>query len=164
MSPVPLDSAFSPKAITKDGAKYYGPYTAAVARDTLDTVRKIFKVHTCNKKFPADIGKDRPCLNYHIKTCLAPCSGNISSKQYRAVFDEICMLLDGNTSAVTKKLKAEMELAAEALEFEKAADLRDKISRIKQLAQQQNITTPGSGSRLKHRLMTTLTIISNMQK
>ncbi len=135
------------RRISKDGAKYYGPYTAAVAKDTLDTVRKIFKVHTCNKKFPADIGKERPCLNYHIKNCIAPCSGKITQQQYNAVFDEICMLLDGNTAAVTKKLKSEMEDAAMALEFEKAADLRDKIARIKQLAQQQNITAPGSGDR-----------------
>lgn len=135
------------RRISKDGAKYYGPYTAAVARDTLDTVRKIFRVHTCNKKFPSDIGKDRPCLNYHIKTCLAPCSGNVSQEQYSAVFDEICMLLDGNTSSVIKKLKSQMEDAAASLEFEKAADLRDKIGRIRQLAEQQNMTTPDSGDR-----------------
>ena len=133
--------------ISKDGAKYYGPYTAAVARDTLNIIRKIFKIHTCNKKFPADIGKGRPCLNYHIKNCLAPCSGKISQQQYMDVFEEICMLLDGNTSAVIKKLKTEMDTAAASLEFEKAADLRDKINRIKQLSEQQNITTPGSGDR-----------------
>ena len=131
----------------KDGAKYYGPYTAGVARDTMDVIRKVFKIPTCKKAFPRDIGKDRPCLNYHIGICVAPCTGRLGQTEYMQIFSDISDFLDGKTSGILKRLKEEMNDCAQALEFEKAADLRDKIHRIEAIRDKQNITIPGGGDK-----------------
>lgn len=131
----------------KDGAEYFGPYTAGVANDTLEVIRKIFKIPTCKRKFPRDIGKERPCLNYHINMCMAPCGGNISEEEYNAVFSQIKSFLEGRISETVKSLKAQMFAYSDALEFEKAAAVRDKIERLKQLGEKQKITVYGRSDR-----------------
>ncbi len=131
----------------KDGAKYYGPFTAGVARQTMDVIYKIFRLPDCKRVFPKDIGKGRPCLNYHIGKCVAPCNGNLSKAEYRRIIDEVCDFLDGKSSDIIKSLRMQMTEASDNLEFEKAADLRDKINRIKELAEKQNITAVGSGDK-----------------
>ena len=127
----------------KDGAKYFGPYTAGVARDTLEVISKLFKIPTCKKSFPRDIGKDRPCLNYHINMCCAPCSGNISKEEYGRLIGQTEAFLEGKTAGVIKELKREMAHLSENMEFEKAAQVRDKIKGIEALGEKQNITVPG---------------------
>lgn len=131
----------------KDGAEYFGPYTSGVANDTIDVIRKIFKIPTCKKQFPRDIGKERPCLNYHINMCMAPCAGNISEDEYFAVFSQIKSFLDGRISETVKSLKSQMLAYSDALEFEKAAAVRDKIARLKQLSEKQKITVYGRSDR-----------------
>ncbi len=131
----------------KDGAEYFGPYTAGVANDTLEVIRKIFKIPTCKRKFPRDIGKERPCLNYHINMCMAPCNGNISEEEYAAVFSQIKSFLEGRISETVKSLKAQMFAYSDALEFEKAAAVRDKTERLKQLGEKQKITVYGRSDR-----------------
>ncbi len=135
------------RKIIKDGARYFGPYTGGVARETLDVIAKLFKTPTCKKIFPRDIGKDRPCLNYHINMCCAPCSGKISAEEYRKMFVQIADLLDGKTAGILKELKAEMKEYAENMEFEKAAQTRDRIRGIEGLREKQNITVPGGGDK-----------------
>ncbi len=131
----------------KDGARYFGPFTAGVARETMNVIYDIFKIPACKKEFPRDLGKGRACLNYHINKCIAPCTGAVSKAEYRAVIDEICDFLDGKTASVIKKLHSQMMLFSENLEYEKAADLRDKIKRLKELQEKQNITVSGSGDK-----------------
>ena len=131
----------------KDGAKYFGPFTAGVARQTLDVVYKTFRLPDCKRIFPADIGKGRPCLNYHIGKCIAPCTGNLSKEEYGRIIGEVCDFLEGKSSDIIKRLRTQMIEASDKLEFEKAADLRDKINRIKELGEKQSITVPGGGDK-----------------
>lgn len=131
----------------KDGAKYYGPFTAGVARQTMDVIYKTFRLPDCKRVFPKEIGRGRPCLNYHIGKCVAPCTGKFSKKDYDVLIKEVCDFLDGKTSDIIKRLHKEMYEASEALEFERAADLRDKINRLKELFEKQNITVSGSGDK-----------------
>jgi excinuclease ABC subunit C len=128
------------RKIEKDGAKYFGPYTSTTAvRETIDLIKKVFWIRTCKKEFPRDIGKERPCLNYYIKQCLAPCQGNINKESYRQMFRDICAFLDGKQDALIDKLTRDMHEAAERMDFEKAASIRDKINNIKQIAEKQKI-------------------------
>lgn len=131
----------------KDGAKYFGPFTAGVARQTMDVVYKTFRLPDCKRIFPADIGKGRPCLNYHIGKCIAPCTGNLSKEEYGRIIGEVCDFLEGKSSDIIKRLRTQMIEASDKLEFEKAADLRDKINRIKELGEKQSITVPGGGDK-----------------
>jgi excinuclease ABC subunit C len=125
----------------KDKAKYYGPYTSVTAvKDTLELLRKIYKIRTCNRFLPKDIGKERPCLYYHMGQCDAPCQGFISKEEYRANIDEVIEFLNGNYTRVGKMLEEKMAAAAEALEFEKAGEVRDLLGSVKQIANRQKIT------------------------
>jgi excinuclease ABC subunit C len=125
----------------KDKAKYFGPYTSVFAvKDTLELLRKIYKIRTCNRNLPKDIGKERPCLYYHMGQCDAPCQGYISEAEYKANIDEVLEFLNGNYSRVAKMLEEKMATASEALEFEKAAEYRDLIGSVKQIANRQKIT------------------------
>ncbi len=125
----------------KDKSKYFGPYTSITAvRDTLDLLRKIYKIRTCNRVLPRDIGKERPCLYYHMGHCDAPCQGYISEAEYKKNIDEVIEFLNGNYSRVGKMLEEKMAAASEALEFEQAAQYRDLLSSVKQIANKQKIT------------------------
>lgn len=123
-----------------DGAKYFGPYaSSATVYSVIELVSKIFKQPKCRRKFPQDIGKGRPCLNHHIKACFAPCTGNVSEEEYRAVFNSICTFLSGDHKKLIDSLTLEMQIASKNLEFEKAAILRDEINGIIRLDEKQKI-------------------------
>ncbi|MDD3172246.1 MAG: excinuclease ABC subunit UvrC [Herbinix sp.] len=125
----------------KDKAKYFGPYTSGIAvKDTLELLRKIYKIRSCYRVLPKDIGKERPCLYHHMGQCGAPCQGYITQAEYRANIDEVIEFLNGNYTRVAKLLEEKMAAAAEALEFEKAAQYRDLLGSVKQIANKQKIT------------------------
>jgi len=122
-----------------DGARYFGPYTDVKAvRDTLDFLRAIFPVRTCRKDIKPG-ASDRPCLNYHLGRCEAPCAGLVSVEAYRAMIDEVIAFLEGKVENVIPKLTAKMQEAAEKLEYEKAARLRDLIQAVRRMAERQKI-------------------------
>ncbi|MHB8064190.1 MAG: excinuclease ABC subunit UvrC [Ruminiclostridium sp.] len=128
------------RRVEKDGAKYFGPYSSGFAvNDTIDTLKKLFPIKTCNKNLPKDIGKSRPCLNYHMKQCLAPCKGEVNKDEYRDMMKKICSFLGGQYEEILNDMKSQMEAAAAELEFEKAAQLRNKISSIAQLSETQKV-------------------------
>ena len=131
---------FMTRTLKNDGSKYFGPYMGmSTVKNTLDIVQKIFIPPTCNKKFPQDIGKGRPCLNYHIKNCFAPCMGNITQEEYKKVYMDICEFLDGDHKNFIKSLEKEMKTASDMLNFEKAAGLRDKIKAITAIDEKQKV-------------------------
>ncbi len=124
----------------KDKAKYFGPYTSSGAiRETIDIIMKIWPLRRCLKKFPRDIGKERACLNYHIGQCLAPCQGNVSKEEYDKMISEVIDFLNNKHDEIIKNLENEMNRASENLEFEKAAELRDKVIAIKKMRERQVI-------------------------
>lgn len=126
----------------KDKNKYYGPYTSAGAvKDTIDLIHKLYKIRTCNRKLPKEIGADRPCLNYHIKQCNAPCQGYISREDYRKSVEEAMSFLNGNYGPVIKMLEKKMNAAAEQMDFEAAIEQRELLKSVKQVAQKQKITS-----------------------
>lgn len=128
------------KQVEDDGAIYIGPYMSSYfVKNAVDQAIKIFKLPTCGKKFPQDIAKGRPCLNYHIKLCNAPCKGKINHKEYMETIKEATEFLKGGSNADIKKMTEEMNLAAENLEFEKAARLRDRIIAVKRMADNQKV-------------------------
>ncbi len=128
------------RRVDKDGAKYFGPYMSAyMVKETLETIKRIFKVRSCNKKLPADIGRGRPCLYYHINQCSAPCDGKISMNEYREAFERIADILEGKYKEVMKQLTEQMFQASDALEFEKACRLRDRIESLRILGEKQKM-------------------------
>lgn len=129
------------RQMKKDKSKYFGPYTSAGAvKDTIELLRKIYKIRVCNRCLPADIGKDRPCLNYHIKQCYAPCQGYISSEEYQENVKKALEFLNGNYNGVIHFLEDKMKAASEKLEFEEAMEYRELLVSVKQIAQKQKIT------------------------
>lgn len=130
---------------TDDGSTYIGPYTSAfIVREAVDAAQKIFKLPQCNKVFPRDIGKGRPCLNFHIGQCSAPCAGKISQKDYeKSVEDALSFLMKKGTDEAINDMKAEMLEASENLEFEKAAALRDRIAAIRRITDKQKVVSDG---------------------
>ncbi len=129
------------RQMKKDKAKYFGPYTSSQAvRDTIDLIHKLYHIRSCNRNLPKDIGKERPCLNYHIKQCEAPCQGYISQEEYRKSIDEVIRFLNGNFDIILKDLEDKMMAASEALEFEKAIEYRELLNSVKKVAQKQKIT------------------------
>lgn len=133
----------------KDGkSRYFGPYTSAGAvKDTLDLIHKLYRIRTCNRNLPKDAGKDRPCLNYHIKQCDAPCQGYISKEDYQANFQQALDFLNGKYGPLLKRLEEKMQEASENLEFEKAIEYRELLSSVKQVAQRQKITSSAAEDR-----------------
>lgn len=129
------------RQMKKDKSRYFGPYTSAGAvKDTIELLRKIYQLRTCNRSLPRDTGKDRPCLNYHIHQCMAPCQGYISQEEYRKRIDKAIEFLNGNYQPVLKELEEKMQQASENLEFEKAIEYRELLNSVKQVAQKQKIT------------------------
>ncbi len=128
----------------KDKSKYFGPFTSATSvHDTIDLVNKVFHLRTCSKRFPEAIGKDRPCLNYHMKQCTGVCTGQVSSEEYRAQVDAAVAFLNGNHKAIVADIQEKMQQAAEAMEFEKAAEYRDLLASLKACVEKQKITRAG---------------------
>lgn len=125
----------------KDKSRYFGPYTSAGAvKDTIELINKLYQLRTCNRSLPKDTGKDRPCLNYHIHQCMAPCQGYISKEEYRKRVDAAVEFLNGNYAPMMKSLEEKMQEASERLEFEKAIEYRELLGSVKQIAQKQKIT------------------------
>jgi excinuclease ABC subunit C len=128
------------RKIEKDGARYFGPFFSAFAvRETLDLINKIFPIKSCNKVLPRDIGKGRPCLNYYIFQCFGPCQGDVKKDEYRALMKDIASFLDGRQEDILLRLEKQMSKASDDLEFEKAASIRDKMNRLKQITEKQKV-------------------------
>ena len=129
------------RTMKKDKSRYFGPYTSAAAvKDTIELLNKLYQLRTCNRVLPRDTGLERPCLNYHIKQCLAPCQGYVSKEEYRQQVAGALEFLNGNYSPILKDLEEKMNKAAEAMEFEDAARYRDLLSSVRQVSQKQKIT------------------------
>lgn len=136
------------RKMVKDKAKYFGPYTSAGAvKDTIELIRKLYNIRSCNRRLPQDIGKERPCLNYHIHQCKAPCQGYISQEEYRKSIDEVIRFLNGNYDLILKELKEKMQSASEAMEFEKAIEYREMLMSVQKIAQKQKITDTAGDDR-----------------
>ena len=130
------------RTMKKDKNRYFGPYTSAGAvKDTIDLIHKLYKIRTCSRNLPRDTGKERPCLNYHIKQCDAPCQGYISKEEYGENIRQVLEFLNGRYDGVLKNLEEKMQAASDAMDFEKAIEYRDLLSSVKQVAQKQKITS-----------------------
>jgi excinuclease ABC subunit C len=126
----------------KDGSRYFGPYTHVGAlNETMRLLKKIFPIRSCKHKDPAP--RSRPCLNYHIKRCLGPCSGEVDCDTYRAMINEICLFLEGRQEDLAKALASRMAAAAERMDFEHAASLRDQLQAVREVVERQKIITGG---------------------
>ena len=129
------------RQMKKDKSRYFGPFTSAGAvKDTIDLINKIYRLRTCNRNLPRDIGMDRACLNYHIHQCDAPCQGYISKEEYAKKIEGVIEFLNGNYGPVIKDLETKMNQASEEMEFEKAIEYRELLSSVRQIAQKQKIT------------------------
>ena len=129
------------RQMKKDKSRYFGPFTSAGAvKDTIDLINKIYRLRTCNRNLPKDIGMDRACLNHHIHQCDAPCQGYISKEEYAKKIEGVIEFLNGNYTPIIKDLETKMNQASENLEFEKAIEYRELLSSVKQIAQKQKIT------------------------
>ena len=125
----------------KDKSRYFGPYTSAGAvKTTIDLINKLYQLRTCNRNLPRDTGKERPCLNYHIHQCNAPCQAYISKEEYRERVNQAVEFLNGNYAPIMKNLEEKMLEASENMEFEAAIEYRELLSSVKQIAQKQKIT------------------------
>ena len=123
-----------------DGATYIGPYKSSYyVKSAVEEANKIFRLPTCNRKFPQDFGKARPCLNYHIKQCMAPCTGRVKLSEYRESMEQALDFLKGGSTNSVKQLTEQMEQASENLEFERAARIRDKIAAVKKMSDKQKV-------------------------
>ena len=129
------------RQMKKDHSRYFGPYTNVTAvKDTIELINKLYQLRTCNRNLPRDFGVDRPCLNYHIHQCVAPCQGNISREEYGERVKSALSFLNGNYQDVLKDLAAKMQEASENLEYEEAIRYRDLYNNVKQISEKQKIT------------------------
>lgn len=129
------------REMKKDKSRYFGPYTSmAVVKDVVELINKLFGLRTCRKNLPRDCGKDRPCLQYHMKQCLAPCTGEISKEEYRQQVQKALDFLNGDYNTELKRLKEKMTEASENLEFEEAIRYRDLYTNVKRISERQKIT------------------------
>ena len=130
------------RQMKKDKNKYFGPFTSAGAvKDTIELIRKIYRIRACSRKLPQDMGKDRPCLYYHIHQCDAPCQGYISQADYQKSVKQAVGFLNGQYEPVKKYLEEKMRTASETMEFEKAIEYRDLLESVRKVAQKQKITS-----------------------
>ena len=127
------------REMKKDKAKYFGPYTSGGVKETIDLINKLYQLRSCNRRLPQDIGKERPCLNYHIKQCMAPCQGCISREEYALQIEKALEFLNGKYTPITKELKEKMQKASDNLEFEEAIKYRELIESVKKIAQSQQL-------------------------
>ena len=129
------------RQMKKDKSRYFGPFTSAGAvKDTIELINKLYQLRTCSRSLPKDIGNERPCLNYHIKQCLAPCQGYISKEQYSEQVAKALEFLNGKYDIILKDLERKMKEASENMEFEEAIRYRDLYNSVKQVSQKQKIT------------------------
>ena len=136
------------RQVKKDRAKYFGPYTSAESvKNVIELVRKAYRVRSCSRSLPRDIGKDRPCLYYHMKQCDAPCQGCISQQEYRQNTDKVLRFLNGNAGETIRELEEKMQAASDELRFEDAAQIRDLITDIRRIRERQKITATSEDDR-----------------
>ena len=129
------------RLLKKDKSRYFGPFTSAAAvRDTIELINKLYGLRTCNRVLPRDCGKERPCLNFHMKTCTGPCTGEMSQEDYRARIDKALEFLNGNYADVLTDLRNKMDAASEEMNYEQAATLRDLINAVEQISEKQKMT------------------------
>ena len=129
------------RQMKKDRSKYFGPYTSAGAvKDTIALIQKLYHLRTCSRSLPRDIGKERPCLNYHIHQCKAPCQGYISPEEYQQQIRKALDFLNGKYQPVIDDLEARMQQASADMEFERAIEYRDLLTSVRAVAQKQKIT------------------------
>ncbi len=132
---------FLTRKVSRDRARYFGPYTSSTAvKDTIDLLHKLFKIRSCSRRLPYDIGKERPCLYYHLGQCLGPCGGYIDAAEYKKHIERAIDFLNGKYDYVKKYLNDKMQLASESLEFEKAIEYRELINEINTLSESQKVT------------------------
>ncbi len=130
------------RTMKKDRNKYFGPYTSAGAvNDTVDLIHKLYRLRTCNRNLPKDMGKERPCLNYHIKQCNAPCQGAISKEEYGKAVEEALEFLNGRYKKLLGLLEEKMMEASDRMDFEKAIEYRELLDSVKKVSQKQKITS-----------------------
>lgn len=122
------------------GARYYGPFLSGDLFRALQALRDIFPTKTCRKVLPRDIGKERACLNYHIGRCVGPCQGGVSAEEYRKVMENICLFFEGKYDGILRELQQQMDEASEALDFEKAAVYRDRLTALRAVMAEQNVS------------------------
>ncbi len=126
----------------KDKSRYFGPYTSAGAvKETVDLIQRLYSLRTCSRSLPKDIGKERPCLNYHIRQCMAPCQGKIGKEEYQERIQQAISFLNGNFQPVIQELGRKMQEASEAMAYEKAMEYRDLLKAVRQIAQKQKISS-----------------------
>ncbi len=141
----PYPQVLVTRKVSKDGARYYGPYPSVnELRNSLELIRKIFPFRSCKQR---TFTNERPCLNAHINMCYAPCVGRISQKDYNDMIDQVALFFEGKQDGLTKRLRKEMEEAAENLQFEQAARLRDQLQGIEQIITQQKAVLGGDDDR-----------------
>ena len=129
------------RQMKKDKSKYFGPYTSATAvKDTIELLHKLYQIRTCNRKLPKDMGKERPCLNYHIHQCQAPCQGYITKEEYAQNIRKVLDFLNGNYKEILSELEEKMQQASSEMNFEKAIEYRELLSSVRAVAQKQKIT------------------------
>ena len=129
------------RQMKKDHSRYFGPYTNVTAvKDTIELINKLYQLRTCNRNLPRDFGVERPCLNFHIHQCMAPCQGKITKEEYAERVKSALSFLNGNYQDVLKELAAKMQVASEKLEFEEAIRYRDLYNNVKQISEKQKIT------------------------
>lgn len=129
------------REMKKDRSRYFGPYTSAAAvKDTIELINKLYQLRTCNKKFPRDFQADRPCLNYHIGLCKAPCQGDISEEEYGRQLEGALDFLNGSYGTITKELEQKMKEASENMDFEGAIRYRELLQSVRAVSQKQKIT------------------------
>ena len=130
------------RTMKKDKARYFGPFSSSYAvRETIDLIRKLYHIRTCSRSLPADRGKERPCLYYHIRQCDAPCIGNISEEAYRKGVESALSFLGGNYAPITKMLEKNMQEASDRMDFEEAITWRDLLTSVQHVTQRQKITS-----------------------
>lgn len=136
---------FLAREMKKDKSKYYGPYTSGISvKNTIDLINKLYQLRTCNRNITKEMGKGRPCLNYHIKQCQGPCQGYISKEDYREQVNKALDFLNGNHASIIKELEQKMQEASEELNFEEAMKFRDLITSVNNISEKQKITdSPG---------------------
>ena len=129
------------REMKKDKSRYFGPYTSMGAvKDVVELINKLYGLRTCRKSLPRDFGKDRPCLQYHMKQCMAPCTGNVPKEEYRQQVQKALDFLNGEYTAELKRLKEKMTEASDNLEFEEAIRYRDLYASVKRISERQKIT------------------------
>lgn len=138
----PFPRVLFSRTMKKDKSRYFGPYTSAGAvKDTIELINKLYQLRTCSRSLPKDIGKERPCLNYHIHQCGAPCQGYVGQEEYGRRVAQAVEFLNGNYKPVISMLEARMKEAADRMDFEAAIEQRELLSSVRQIAQKQKITS-----------------------